>query len=148
MYPKSKLTQTYLLNCIYSQSGENEIPLLLKTNVDLDRLLTTDLKGYLKFVQENLAESFDFANYLSNPNISKVLEVERLENEDFNVFIARVVNEIPIEKLEHHINSKNIPIEVNANHPSDFDGFQLLPDAHAEILLEYFPSNRIVEYFI
>ncbi len=148
MYPKLKVAQTYLLNCMYSQNGQNEIPLLLVTNIDLDRLMQTDFIQYLKFVQEQLAESFDFANYQSDSNISKVLDVEREKGEDFDLFIARVVNETPLEKLKHHIQSQNIPIEVNRSYPSDFDGYQVIPEDHAKVLLEYFPSNRIVEYLI
>lgn len=148
MYPKLKDAQTFMLNCLYSQNGENHIPLLLTTNVDLDRLIQTDLKQYLSFVQEYLAEAFDFANYQPDPNISKILDIKRAKDEEFNAFVARVVDQCPIESLQHHINSRFIPIEVNAEFPSDLTGYQQIPSADAKILLNYFPASTIVEIIV
>lgn len=131
----------YRLECMYFAEGQNAIPLLLRTNVHLEELAKNpDL--FLKFVQWNLSDYVDFANYLSDRLIYCVQDMVRGENEEVEAFLERVTKTLSQQNPD--VFTGYFEISINRNHPSSLNSFTRLNDEQvAGALFFAAPENKI-----
>ena len=116
----------YVLSCHYYWGGEVKVPLLIKTDVDLKKMIQTNLNQYIGFVQQHLAPLFDFASYSKNSKIVEIAEF-RVEDydpaTDFDQFATEAIQQLSKHDIENVLERNQIKIEVNKNQPSSFDSF-------------------------
>lgn len=144
-YAPYQMTSTvpFVLKSLYNMGGENIIHTMVSTNIDLDKLLTSDLRAFLYFFQEHLAEHIDCGNYDRDPNICQVFDVQR-NDQSFDDFIAEVVDYAEANNLTESLDKENILIVVNQNTPTSLLGFVQEEIVNASALSRYLKSKTVM----
>lgn len=147
IYPLHKKPALYRLDCMYAWGGENEIPLLLHTNVNLKKL-AKDMPNFLDFVSIYLATHFSFANYMTDGNegIFSVEGIERGKDEDTHDFLDRVTQEL--SKDNPNVFSGAFDITVSEYYPSSFMSFEKVSSKDEGGALWLCPSKYVLSVFI
>lgn len=126
MNQTNRVSRFYLLECYYYWGGENKIPVMINTSVDLTALIQNDLAQYISFVQSHLAPLFDFASYSKN---SKIVEIENCAYENYSVdigfdeFVQNAIQKLSFRDLENITKGNALKIEVNREQPSSLNSF-------------------------
>lgn len=134
----------YIAECIYSWGGENHINLLIKTDVDLHKLLKTDLRGYIEFIHESLADYFDFAHYEDDSESFSIANIERNPDESLEDFISRVIAAIDLDQLKTIHAGGTLDYSINRAKPSTLGGFRKISDEDAAVLANHMPQQQVI----
>lgn len=134
----------YIAECCYSWGGENHINILVKTDIDVHKLLKTDLRGYLEFIQDSLADHFDFANYEDDSEVFSIADFEREKGESREDFFSRVITLITHKELQNIHDGGALNFSINAAKPSTLDGFRRISDEDAAVLENHMPQAQII----
>lgn len=124
--------------------GENNINLLIKTDIDIEKLLKTDLRGYIAFIHGKLSDYFDFANHDDDSEAYSIANIERNPDESLETFISRVISSLSLEVIKNLHAGGALDYSINKAKPSTLNGFRKITDEDAAVLEHHMPMEQII----
>lgn len=132
--PKLEKPAYFATECYYPHQGLGHLNILMHTDIDVENLLQTDLRGYIQFVDQHLSAHFDYKklNPVDHHEISAIGEIERGQDESLDQFITRFMATLDMVQLKNIQETGALPISVNRVKPSKIDGISRLSADEAE----------------
>ncbi|HGF9505184.1 TPA: hypothetical protein ACJEU7_002402 [Acinetobacter baumannii] len=135
---KSETPLFFVMNCTYYWGGENKIPVLIKTNINLEALLLNDIGGYISLVEDKMLNFFNFGSYSGDVSITNIMGYQKSDLVDGLSFQEVFYKAIEAQGSELNAQfNRSFQIEINSELPSSFDSFHPIGEEIFNIMSDF-----------